>query len=85
MAMETTQSAEIQESLSAVRSACIVLSACCVCELIRDETKASPAPERWVTQKMYHQTHGVNSDTCLLSHTYCPECFTQFMDRMKAA
>lgn len=84
MAVEI-QAAQIQEMLSALRSASPILPACCVCDLIRDETEASPAPEHWVTQEMYHQVHGVNPANCLLSHTYCPECFAQFMNRMRAA
>ena len=83
MAVET-QSVQIQEMLSALRNASPVLPACCVCELIRDETEASPAPERWVTQEMYHHVHGVDPADCLLSHTYCPECFMQFMKKMRA-
>ena len=78
-----TQAAQIQETLSALRSARLVLPVCCVCELIRDGIEASP--ERWVTQETYRQVHGVNPAHCLLSHTYCPECFAEFMDRMRAA
>ena len=56
-----------------------VLTACCVCGLIRDGTESSPDRERWVTQRTYRKTHGINPADFLLTHTYCPECFTQFM------
>ena len=62
-----------------------VLPVCCMCGLIRDETGASLDPERWVTQRTYHKTHGLNPADCHLTHTYCPGCFTEFMGRIKAA
>ena len=83
MAVET-QSAQVQETLSVLRNASPVLPACCVCALIRDETEAPSRVERWVTQERYRQLHGVNPAHCLLSHTYCPECFLEFMNRMRA-
>jgi hypothetical protein len=57
----------------------MVLPVCCVCRLIRDKTESSPDRERWVTQRTYRKTHGVNPADFLLTHTYCPECFTQVM------
>ncbi|MEO8340868.1 MAG: Hsp20/alpha crystallin family protein [Nitrospirota bacterium] len=54
-----------------------LLSACCVCRLIRDDTRFSSGRELWVTQRTYHKTHGVNPSDLALTHTYCPTCFTQ--------
>ena len=69
----------IQQTLGSLRTT-LILPACCMCESIRDETEGAQ-PERWVTQDHYHESHGVNPANCLLSHTYCPECFTQFMEQ----
>lgn len=55
------------------------LPVCCVCGLIRDETGYRPHHERWITQRMYRKTHGVNPTTRALTHTYCPTCFTQVL------
>ena len=54
-----------------------LLPVCCVCRLIRDDTRFSPGRELWVTQRTYHKTHGVNPSDLALTHTYCPTCFTQ--------
>jgi hypothetical protein len=66
---------------SAPRSeTCLVptlLPICCVCGLIRDETGYRPHHERWVAQRTYRKTHGVNPTTLALTHTYCPTCFTK--------
>ncbi len=56
---------------------------CSMCGLIRDETGASQKPERWVTKRTYFKTHGVNLADCHLTHTYCPGCFTDFMERVR--
>jgi len=54
-----------------------LLPICCVCSLIRDDTRLSPGRELWVTQRVYHKTHGVNPSDLALTHTYCPPCFTE--------
>lgn len=62
-----------------------LLPCCCVCGLIRDETSTSHAHERWVTQGTYRKIHGVKPSDCGLTHTYCPECFIQVRNRIRAA
>ena len=54
-----------------------LLPVCCVCKLVRDETRFSPGREHWVTQRTYRKTHGVNPASFPLTHTYCPTCFTK--------
>ena len=54
-----------------------LLPVCCVCSLIRDDTRSSPGRELWVTQRTYHKTHAVNPSDLALTHTYCPTCFTE--------
>jgi len=83
MAVETLFAQIIQEASSACGRETSMLPVCCICGLLRDETGASLNCERWVTQRTYRQTYGVNPADCLLTHTYCPDCFTQFMDRIK--
>ena len=62
-----------------------LLPVCCLCRLIRDEIGASPDSARWVTQRTYRKTRGVNPADCLQTHTYCPGCFTQVMETIRAA
>jgi HSP20 family molecular chaperone IbpA len=54
-----------------------LLPVCCVCSLIRDDTRFFPGRELWVTQRTYHKTHAVNPSDLALTHTYCPTCFTE--------
>ena len=70
---------------TAARKETPLLPVCCLCRLIRDEIGASPERARWVTQRTYRKTHGVNPADCLQTHTYCPECFTQVVDTIRAA
>ena len=75
----------IHAAPSASRKETPLLPVCCLCRLIRDEIGLSLDSARWVTQRSYRKTHGVNPADCLQTHTYCPGCFTQVMDRVKAA
>jgi len=50
------------------------LAVCCRCSLLRDETRASVEAERWVTQRSYWKTYGIDPQRCLLTYTYCPRC-----------
>lgn len=82
MADETIFAQVIHEAPSASRKMPSLLPVCCMCGLVRDETGHSLDHERWVTQRTYRKTHGAMPADCVLTHTYCPNCFTQFMDRM---
>lgn len=74
--METSREA-VSVLMSAWFIAPTLLPVCCVCSLIRDDTRLSPGRELWVTQRVYHQTHGVNPPDLALTHTYCPPCSTE--------
>ena len=50
------------------------LPVCCLCGLLRDETRDSLEEERWVTNRTYWNTYGVNAADCLLTLTCCPRC-----------
>jgi hypothetical protein len=73
------------EAPSAFRIDTPLLAVCCLCRLIRDENGPSLESARWVTQQTYRKTHGVNPACCLQTHTYCPGCFTQVMETIRAA
>lgn len=60
-----------------------ILPICCVCGLIREGTGSST--ESWVTHRQFRQTHGKDPSTYRQSHTYCPTCYKQFMNRIAAA
>jgi hypothetical protein len=61
----------------------MILPICCVCGLIRESSGSST--ETWVTKNIFRQTHHVDASTYRLTHTYCPTCYTQFMNRIAAA
>ena len=60
-----------------------LLPVCCTCGLIRDETGSTPGLDRWVTQRTYRETYGVNPTELALTHTYCPKCFTKVQDTVR--
>ena len=60
-----------------------LLPVCCICRLIRDDTRFSPGRELWVTQQTYRKNHGVNPTELALTHTYCPKCFTKAQDTVR--
>ena len=74
-----TPSAPIDETFVAPT----LLSVCCVCRLIRDETGLFPNRERWVTSRTYRKTYGLNPANSLFTHSYCPECFAQVMGTVR--
>jgi hypothetical protein len=74
----------IHEAPSASRRKPSLLPVCCMCGLVRDETGYLLDHGRWVTQRTYRKAHGAMPDDSVLTHTYCPHCFTQFMDRIEA-
>jgi hypothetical protein len=69
-----------------LRETCIApmpLTVCCLCTKIRDETGPSPDREHWVTQRTCRDIYGINPANFPLTHTYCPPCFTKFMDTLR--
>jgi len=78
-----TGSAAPGTSMAATMTHTTILPICCVCGLIREETGLEP--ESWVTKKVFRQSHGIDHSAYRLTHTYCPSCFVQFMNRIAAA
>lgn len=56
---------------------------CSSCGLIRDAGGVTVDQERWVTKRTYAKTHDMNLAEYHLTHTYCPDCFTDFMERVR--
>lgn len=56
---------------------------CSLCGLIRDAGGVTRDRERWVTKRTYVEAHGMDLAECHLTHTYCPDCFTDFMERVR--
>ena len=81
MSRKETGTQTTREALSALMRETFIaptlLPICCVCGLIRDESGYRPHYARWVAQRIYRKTHGVNPSTLALTHTYCPNCFTK--------
>jgi hypothetical protein len=83
MAAEAEFAQITREASSASKIKTTILHACCVCRLVLDETGPSLDQEHWVTPGTFQMTYGVNPADCLLTHTYCPACFTPVMDRIR--
>lgn len=60
-----------------------LIPVCSSCGLVRDESNVSGEQEHWVTKRTYQKTHGRNLADCHITHTYCPGCFTDFMERVR--
>ena len=60
-----------------------ILPICCVCGLIREESESKS--ESWVTKQNFRKAHGIDHSAFRLTHTYCPSCYRQFMNRIAAA
>lgn len=61
-----------------------IIPVCCVCGLIREDAGSSKI-ESWVTKQVFQRTHGMHLSECRLTHTYCPSCYTHFMNQIAAA
>jgi hypothetical protein len=85
MAVETLFAQITHEAPSASMTETPLVPICCLCQLVRDETGASLDSARWVTQRTYRKKHGVNPTKLVLTYTYCPKCYHQVMDIMRAA
>ena len=85
MAVETLFAQIAHEAPSYSRRETALLPVCCVCGLLRDDKGPAFDDERWVTQRTYQTTHGINPSDCLRTHTYCPQCFTQVRERMRGS
>jgi len=83
MGAETVFTQTTYEAPSVSRAKTTMLHVCCMCGRLRDDTGPSLDQERWITQQTFRKTHGGHQDDCLLTHTYCPACFTQVMDRIR--
>ena len=88
MAAETLLAQIIHEAPSALlgkEKEWLLLPACSICGHIREDSGSALDHERWVTQRMYRKTHDVNPADYLLTRTYCPQCFTEIMEKRRAA
>lgn len=85
MAVETLFAQITHAAPSASGKETLLLPVCCLCRRIREELGPSLDHARWVTQRTYRQTHGINPADCVQTHTYCPGCFSQAMETIGAA
>ena len=60
-----------------------LLPACCACGFVQDKAGATAGLERWVSQRTYRDSHGVNPTELALTHTYCPTCFEKVLKIMR--
>ena len=61
----------------------MLLPVCCLCGLIRDDTRFPPGLDCWLTQRTYRETNGVDPSEIAHTHTYCPECFTKVQETVR--
>lgn len=60
-----------------------LLPVCCVCKLIRDDTRFSSGRQLWITSRTYRETHAVDPNELAVMHTYCPKCLTKVQDTVR--
>ena len=60
-----------------------LLPACCACGLVQDKAGATHDLDRWISQRTYRETHGVNPAEHALTHAYCPTCFAKVQEIMR--
>ena len=60
-----------------------LLPACCACGLVQAEAGVTPGLKRWISQRTYRETHGVNPTELALTHTYCPTCFEKVQETIR--
>lgn len=63
----------------------LVLPACCVCGLIRDDRSSVSSPTAWITLNEYRHVHHVLSKGLLSTHTFCPDCLAQIRARLRTS
>jgi hypothetical protein len=61
----------------------VLIRVCSLCQLIHDDGET--AYERWVTRDVYKMANGVDPPKSRLTYTYCPDCFSESADPLKAA
>jgi hypothetical protein len=61
-----------------------IIPICCVCGLIREDADSSKT-ESWITKQVFRRTYRTELSEYRLTHTYCPTCYTDFMNRIAAA
>ncbi|MCX5723225.1 MAG: hypothetical protein NTX84_01655 [Nitrospirae bacterium] len=87
MSLRETREQTTHEAPAAPRSESYssptLLTVCCTCGLVRDETGSSPGPERWGTKQTYREISGLNQADFPLTHAYCPACFTKVQEAVR--
>lgn len=63
----------------------LVLPACCVCGLIRDDRRSVPSQTTWITLKEYRHAYHMQSKELLFTHTFCPDCLAQIRARLRTS
>ena len=61
----------------------VLIPVCCVCGLIRDDSRSAPIHTRWITLKAYRLAHNVRSNELFFTHTYCPDCLAKVYEKLK--
>ncbi len=61
----------------------LLLAACCICGLIRDDSERGLSASCWTTLTTYRNTHRVESIDLLFTHTYCPVCLAQVQNNVR--
>jgi hypothetical protein len=59
-----------------------MIPVCSICGLVQAR-RGSAELARWVTKRTYVETHGRTLADCHVTHTYCPACFTDFIERVR--
>jgi hypothetical protein len=65
-------------------NAAIVIPICCVCNRVREHVQPAGQTESWDTLGVFLRTHHISSGEYHLTHTYCPDCASQFSKLFKS-
>jgi hypothetical protein len=63
----------------------VFIAICCVCGLVRVRKTFPMHAEQWVTKRAYEKKYGIALIGKPVTHTYCPGCYTDFMQRVTSS
>ena len=61
----------------------LVLLICHLCGLVHDDRETWQAG--WLSKKAYRDATRIDPTTCRLAHSFCPECYDYFAQKIQAA
>lgn len=57
-----------------------IVTICCFCERVRDDSGAEPGKGLWRDFKSYLAASNIKTRDIMFSHAYCPGCLAYYRD-----